>query len=262
MPMRQRRIEVSLVAIMTVTVSDALTITVCQGGACQRNGAVQLLQALQSLSSGEDVTITAAPCCSICPSKDIVVRQGSKQQFVKGRSTLATLLETATAVLTELPGVAPSTSLIEAVRAKFMGDEALRQGQWLAAAEQYDVALGSDEAAAILASPAEHAQPPAAPAPLEWESSVWHETRWQSSLRFDESVTAFEFGVCANEAVKLTGAMIDDELNLRGELETAEGYGTFCIAMTPDGRSFTGVCVLEQGEEEPPWTSDCTSESP
>jgi hypothetical protein len=150
-----------------------------------------------------------------------VVKQGSKQQFVKGRSTLATLLETATAVLTELPGVAPSTSLIEAVRAKFMGDEALRQGQWLAAAEQYDVALGSDEAAAILASPAEHAQPPAAPAPLEWESSVWHETRWQSSLRFDESVTAFEFGVCANEAVKLTGATIDDELNLRGELETA-----------------------------------------
>lgn len=259
-PMRQRHIAVSLVALMTVTVSDALTVTVCQGGACQRNGAMQLLQALQSLSSGEDVTITAAPCCSICPSKDIVLKQGNGQQFVKG-STLATALETATEILTELPGCAPSASLIGAVRAKFMGDEALRQAQWLAAAEQYDVALGSDEAVAILASPAEHAQPPAAPASLEWESSVWHETRWQSSLRFDESVTAYEFGVCANEAVKLTGATIDDELNLRGELETADSYGTFCIAMAPDGRSFTGVCVLEQGEE-PPWTSDGTSECP
>lgn len=259
-PMRQRHIAVSLVALMTVTVSDALTVTVCQGGACQRNGAMQLLQALQSLSSGEDVTITAAPCCSICPSKDIVLKQGNGQQFVKG-STLATALETATEILTELPGCAPSASLIGAVRAKFMGDEALRQAQWLAAAEQYDVALGSDEAVAILASPAEHAQPPAAPASLEWESSVWHETRWQSSLRFDESVTAYEFGVCANEAVKLTGATIDDELNLRGELETADSYGTFCIAMAPDGRSFTGVCVLEQGEE-PPWTSGSTSECP
>jgi len=208
-------------------------------------------------SDGDNgVEIKAAACCSVCPSKAIIVKEdGNSQQIMAGSTAEA--IESASTLLNKLsPGGSLTPARIVALTAKFEGDTAVRSGDWATAIAQYEEALSSEAAATTLGDPS-RAQPPSDGATLEWESTVWNEALYNSELTFDESVTTFEFGTCADGAVLLTDAAVsddDDGGGLTGEIETPDGFGTFDLRITEDGKSFAGVLVLEDGVEQS-WTA-------
>jgi len=226
---------------------SAMSLVVCQGGACQRNGAKRLLEVLQALGQ-DDLPAQSMTCCSLCPAVDVIVKvEGASPALLKSRSS-EEALDSARGLLEGL-GILPSPDRTTAVTAKLAGDDAVLQGDYTAAIPWYDLALASEAAATIMTT---YAQPPTPPAPLEWESSSWCESAWQSDLCFEESATAFEFGSCADGSVKLVEVTIE-ETTMTGELETPDGYCTFEVTMSEDGRSFEGVIIDEQ-EMEQPWS--------
>eukprot|EP00966_Prymnesium_polylepis_P013590 313386-Prymnesium_polylepis.1 len=115
------------------------------------------------------------------------------------------------------------------------------------AVEAFTAALSARAEVAAVA-----AQEPIPAEPIDWEGSMWQEHRYGSELQFDESVTAYEFGACANGEMLLTDCAVGGEEGevLTGYFERPEGAGEFELVMAPDGRSFDGVLADDDGSEE------------
>lgn len=231
-----------------------MRIGVCQGGACVRNGARTLLEALQTLGSELDVEAVPEACSSKCPKQDVVVR-------ARGAPLLpAADVPQAVDSAVRLLGSGERSDLASAF-------EAWQEAESLAT-DPAAAAACFTRALAVRPGPYTPAHDPPPDEPLVWEGSRWVETRWGSALAFDESVTTYEFGACDEGELVLTDCSEEEEGSLSGSYEGADGYGTFELEMSADGRAFTGMLSADDGTELP-WSGrrvadggGCSEEAP
>ncbi|KAL1522699.1 hypothetical protein AB1Y20_017675 [Prymnesium parvum] len=222
----------------------AVRIGVCQGGACSRNGGALLLEAAQALASSQrSIEVAGVPCSSVCPSRAVVVH-AAKQTLLQA-TDVEQALESATAALTAYGCEVPA-ALVKSFEAMKRAEALLAAGKASEAEGAYTAALSSRP---MITAPL---QDPLPPEPAEWEGSSWKESRFGSELTFDDSVTTFEFGTCADGEMLLTGCTIggDEDYVLTGSVEGAHVVGDVEIRMAADGRSFSGQLRLEDGTEE------------
>lgn len=230
----------------------AVTLTVCQGGACSRNGGRLLLDAALAFAGNDDL-VAGASCCSTCPNSGVIVRDAADGGFSKPSASYpAQAIDAAAALIVQAGGAAPPPALVAGFADHLSGLEEIRTGG--------DARLAVELLTrAIEAAPASlPVQPPLEPAPLEWEASEWEEALFGTSLSFDESITTFEFGSCADGVATLSEceALGEEAPTLTGSIElsddldaVAAGYGELRLVMADDGRSFDGTVVDEGGQE-------------
>ena len=140
---------------------------VCTVSTCGRNGGQAFCDAVQTLSAGTELQVTASGCMSRC--RGIVVAGGHLKattslslQLSKG-DTVSTL-ESAVSFLDEA-GLA-TAALASLLLAKNRGDEEMQAGDYEVAASSYTEAIESPVAAELLAEMAAAAQMPALEPPV------------------------------------------------------------------------------------------------
>ena len=125
---------------------------VCTVSTCGRNGGQAFCDAVQTLSAGTELQVTASGCMSRC--RGIVVAGG----HLKGTTSLNLQLSKDDAVSTLQSAVSfldeagvPTTALASSLVAKARGDEAMQAGDYAAAASSYTEAIESPVAAELQA---------------------------------------------------------------------------------------------------------------
>jgi hypothetical protein len=160
----------------------------------------------------------------LCP------KRGMMESYVAPCDTTEAAIASAEGVLDTI-GVAVDPELRTALVAMLGAQAASDEGDWAAAASQYERALAATPAALLAPS-----QLPLEPEPLDWASTRWDESLFSSELAVTDALDA----KCADLA--LSQCVADAEAHsLQGVWEDANGAsGTFKIEMRGDGRQFSG----------------------
>ena len=197
---------------------------VCTVSTCGRNGGQAFCDAVQTLSAGTELQVTASGCMSRC--RGIVVAGGHLKattslglQLSKG-DTVSTL-ESAVSFLDEA-GLA-TAALASLLLAKHRGDEAMQAGDYEVAASSYTEAIESPVAAELLAEMAAAAQMPALEPPVfrlkgraaaqEEERVTPLRVRWLYEALVGRSVSRLAMWHVGNAASAADAALADAALS-------------------------------------------------
>ena len=197
---------------------------VCTVSTCGRNGGQAFCDAVQTLSAGTELQVTASGCMSRC--RGIVVAGGHLKattslslQLSKG-DTVSTL-DSAVSFLDEA-GLA-TAALASLLLAKNRGDEAMQAGDYEVAASSYTEAIESPVAAELLAEMAAAAQMPALEPPVfrlkgraaaqEEERVTPLRVRWLYEALVGRSVSRLAMWHVGNAASAADAALADAALS-------------------------------------------------
>ena len=197
---------------------------VCTVSTCGRNGGQAFCDAVQTLSAGTELQVTASGCMSRC--RGIVVAGGHLKattslslQLSKG-DTVSTL-DSAVLFLDEA-GLA-TAALASLLLAKNRGDEAMQAGDYEVAASSYTEAIESPVAAELLAEMAAAAQMPALEPPVfrlkgraaaqEEERVTPLRVRWLYEALVGRSVSRLAMWHVGNAASAADAALADAALS-------------------------------------------------
>ena len=234
-------------------------VTVCTGGACARNGALQLHSALCTLSAEEpSITVKHATCSSVCPKVGAILSpmRGRIPAYTAPCSTPAEACASAEEALQQGKDPMPSAppALMKAYLLQQDAEAAADEGDLSGALEAFSMAVDSVPPALF-----EPSQPPLEPEDLVWDASEWTESFWASELICGESLANYEYGTCGTD-VTLVDCTVDesDEESPRlvGYYENAAdgASGEFNIAMSSDGRRFSGTLTDDADGETHEWS--------
>ena len=239
-----------------------MDLTVCTGGACLESGAELLYEAACVLSSADDKLwkargggVKTAFCSGECPPNGAMLcpKRAMAPSYVAACSTVDEAIASAEGAL-EAAGAVYDSSLKDAYLAKLKGDAAAAAGNHAEALEAYATAL----AAAPKALLDEPSQAAVEDESLEWDTSKWSESLFDSTLTCGDTITAFEYASFGKGGcVQLTDCTSDgDTRMLSGMWEDAEAgtAGEFSIAMSANGRKFVGTLTDEADGEPKEWT--------
>ena len=197
---------------------------ICTVSTCGRNGGQAFCDAVQTLSAGTELQVTASGCMSRC--RGIVVAGGHLKattslslQLSKG-DTVSTL-DSAVSFLDEA-GLA-TAALASLLLAKHRGDEAMQAGDYEVAASSYTEAIESPVAAELLAEMAAAAQMPALEPPVfrlkgraaaqEEERVTPLRVRWLYEALVGRSVSRLAMWHVGNAASAADAALADAALS-------------------------------------------------
>ena len=248
--------------------SPRMEISVCNGGACTKNGALLLLEACSVFAANDaKIEVKTIICSGECPFNLAMISpvRGTVEAYAATCNTLESAIESAEAALATA-GASVEPSLRTAFVLIQQSKEAEAAGEFPRALEGYD--------AVLKAAPANLLEPRQATLveSLEWQGSQWGESLFSSDLVLGskgaaESDGAVEFGACGGgqaivdkkvvttPRVSLLACTVQAR-QLSGQWVDSAGLkGTFELTMSENGHSFTGVLRYEGdvSREPRPW---------
>ena len=248
--------------------SPRMEISVCNGGACTKNGALLLLEACSVLAASDaKIEVKTIICSGECPFNLAMISpvRGTVEAYAATCNTLESAIESAEAALATA-GASVEPSLRTAFVLIQQSKEAEAAGEFPRALEGYD--------AVLKAAPANLLEPRQATLSesLEWQGSQWGESLFSSDLVLGsksaaESDGTVEFGACGGgqaivdkkvvttPRVSLLACTVQAR-QLSGQWVDSAGLkGTFELTMSENGHSFTGVLRYEGdvSREPRPW---------
>jgi hypothetical protein len=246
-----------------------MEISVCNGGACTKNGALLLLEACSVFAANDaKIEVKTIICSGECPFNLAMISpvRGTVEAYAATCNTLESAIESAEAALATA-GASVEPSLRTAFVLIQQSKEAEAAGEFPRALEGYDAVLKAAPANLL-----EPRQATLAPESLEWQGSQWGESLFSSDLVLGskgaaESDGAVEFGACGGgqaivdkkvvttPRVSLLACTVQAR-QLSGQWVDSAGLkGTFELTMSENGHSFTGVLRYEGdvSREPRPW---------
>ena len=249
--------------------SPRMEISVCNGGACTKNGALLLVEACSVFAANDaKIEVKTIICSGECPFNLAMISpvRGTVEAYAATCNTLESAIESAEAALATA-GASVEPSLRTAFVLIQQSKEAEAAGEFPRALEGYDAVLKAAPANLL-----EPRQATLALESLEWQGSQWGESLFSSDLVLGskgaaESDGAVEFGACGGgqaivdkkvvttPRVSLLACTVQAR-QLSGQWVDSAGLkGTFELTMSENGHSFTGVLRYEGdvSREPRPW---------
>ena len=249
--------------------SPRMEISVCNGGACTKNGALLLVEACSVFAANDaKIEVKTIICSGECPFNLAMISpvRGTVEAYAATCNTLESAIDSAEAALATA-GASVEPSLRTAFVLIQQSKEAEAAGEFPRALEGYDAVLKAAPANLL-----EPRQATLALESLEWQGSQWGESLFSSDLVLGskgaaESDGAVEFGACGGgqaivdkkvvttPRVSLLACTVQAR-QLSGQWVDSAGLkGTFELTMSENGHSFTGVLRYEGdvSREPRPW---------
>ena len=211
--------------MLPVAMGMALPLRVCTVSTCGRNGGQAFLEALQTLTEGEDLNVIPSGCLSICRGVCVAGGPPERKQSLPLKietGDAISAFDSAAAFLEESCGV-DAKEIAQTLLAAARGDEALVAGEFAAAAAQFTMAIESPIAIALKAELADATPGDLAPpvfrlqgraAAEEEERVTPRRVRWLykalvgrciAQLELSEAESALEDACSATEVCSLAG---------------------------------------------------------